>query len=765
MNVLFLQHLWESVLFLVIALGPVPLCLWLLSISQNEKHQSNLAHNLLTSLNYWCGIQVFIALFLGATGHFFLISVISLELTIILFGIVLLLSARKHLTFSSFKNLFKIRERFTKAETLIIISILLAGIILVAKLATEVIINYDSLWYHLPTMARWYQEGKFIRLDEFSRTGDWSTDAIAYYPFNWDILCTLFVMPFREDFLVSLPNLASWSILGLSIYLLSIKVGAERIYGIAAASLVLTIPLIIQHINSLHIDLPFAAFLLASLYFAIAYTYSRSFVDLSSFFVAICMLLGIKLSSVGYAILPIAVFLFLEIRNIFLHRISLDETLKRPRTATPTIMVIGLGSLFLGLYWYLKNLVEIGNPLGDIQVSLAGVLLFPGSMELSTLRQTSLASLFHFTDFSHWKILILQSMVRLQLPFLALVLQTLLLPKLLLTKRKLTYNRLLFGLCCLVLVGTGYLYWTTPFTGTNLLPPLPPQPINQYIGQQARFAMPFMGMLGVIAAMTASIVRTPGYIVAIVVFVSSLFGILSSTVFDVIRIATAFKGGVGWASLLLDNLMSNPATGTEQLLKIVGGSVLDVVIYILLYGITFVLIIWGAARQRFDRRLGTTVSQAFHGSRRLVIISILLGLLVITSWGAREKKDGAREEVYGGVYEYIANNLKPTETLGYLLSYRSYFFYGKHWNQKVVYIPSQTETVSKWLDDLKHQQISAIAVGPLEEKMGWQPQEVIWLETPEKEFIPVFGQEPKKMFGQDPKKEVTIYRLQSGKST
>ena len=759
MNMLFLQHLWELSLFLVILLGPLSLCLWLLSVAQNEKYQSGLAHNLLTGLNYWCGIQVFIALFLGATGHFFLVSVIALELITFFLGIALLLSARKYLTFSSFENLFKLKQRFTKPEALIIASILLAGAILVVKLSTEVIINYDSLWYHLPTMARWYQEGQFIRLDEFSRTGDWDVDAIAYYPFNWEILCTLFVMPFREDFLVSLPNLASWSIVGLSVYLLSIRVGAKRLYSIAAASLVLTIPLIIQHVNSLYVDLPFTAFFLASLYFAIAYSQSRSFVELSSFFVAICMLLGIKLSSVAYAALPIAVLLFLETRNIFLYGFSFKETLKRPKIAIPTIAISALGSLFLGLYWYVKNFIEIGNPLGNIQVSLAGILLFPGLMEISTLRQTSLANLFHLTDFSHWKILVLQSIVRLQLPFLILILQSLLLPKLLLTKRKLTYNQGLFGLCCFVLVGTGYLYCTTPFTGTNALPPLPPQPINAYIGQQARFAMPLMAMLGVTAAMSASLVRTPSCVAAIVVFVSSLLGIVNSTVFDIVRISTAFRGGVGWSSTLLDSFGSDPVAATEQLLKIVGSSALDVLIYILMYATVFALIVWNTARQRFGRKLAMKVSQAVKKSHRLVIISVLLGLLVIPSWGAREKRDINRKEVYGDVYEYIASNLKPTETIGYLLSYRSYLFYGKHWNQKVLYVLSVSESLPNWLDDLKRQKINAVVVGPLEEKMGWLHREVNWLENSGEKFIPLFGQEPRKVFGQEPRKEITIYRL------
>lgn len=760
MNTSFLQHIWQFILFLIILLGPVPLCFWLVSIAQSKRCPPGLAHNLLAILTYWCGIQTFIALFLGVVEHFFLIPVLILELIIFSFGIVLLVFFGGHSRFFYLRELFEVKQPFNKAESFVAASILLAGIILIAKLSSEVIINYDSLWYHLPTMARWYQEGKFVQLDEFSKTGDWATDAITYYPFNWEILCTLFVMPFQEDFLVTLPNISSWAILGLSVYLLSVKAGAKRFYAIAATSLVLTIPLIIQHINSLHIDLPFAAFLLAGLYFAIAYSQSRSAVDLSAFLVAIGMLLGIKLSSVGYAAFPIAVLLLLEIKNAFSRKTSLrrEEVLQQSKFAVPIIITAASSSLFIGLYWYLKNFIEIGNPLGDIQVSLAGVLLFPGSMKVSVLQQTSLANLFHWTNLSHWKTLVLQAIVRLQLPFVVLFLQALLLPKLFLSKQ-FSCNRFILGIYCFVFIGTGYLYWKTPFTGTNLLPPLPPQPLNQYIGQQARFAIPFMGMMGVIAAATASSLSTFKYGVVIVVFASSLLGILSSTVFDVVRISTAFKGGVGWASAILDKFGSNPAEAMSQLMGIVGGSVIDVITYITMYIIVFVVFVQSASLKHLGKSIATRIGYALQKSHRVVVISTLLGLLMITSWGIRERRDIERREVYGGVYEYIGSNLKPSETLGYLLSYRSYLLYGKHWNQKVLYIPSNSTLLSQWLDDLQKRAVTVVAVGPLEEKMGWEHREINWLENSKEESITSYHQAPRKVFGQDPKKEIAIYRL------
>ncbi len=736
-----LQHLWELALFLIIFLAPVPLCLLLLSSIEDEDRSSDLAYNWLAFLICWCGLEVSVCLISGIFGQFFLNFVIGLEAIVFFLGITLALLLRRNLLSTFYQRLLVLREPLKKVEVLVLFSIFITGLISLKQLATRVIIDYDSLWYHLPTMARWYQEGAFIRLDDFMRTGVWTTDQITFYPYNWEVLCTLFLMPFREDFLVTLPNLIAWFVLGLSVYLLSISLGANRFYGMAASALVLNIPLIIQHINSLHIDMPFAAFFMASLFFAGSYSRSCSYIDLSLFFIALGMLLGIKMSAVGYGALPILALLMLITRRLL--KGGLDVFKLKQVKLEATVIVIGLlGLFFLGGYWYLKNWIEAGNPLGDIQVKVANVLLFPGSMELSKLRETNLASLFSFTNLAHWKILGVQAIVRLQLPFFILLFQALLLPYLLFNKQRKIQDPFLLGVLLVVLFGAGYLYWTTPFTGTNHLPPVP---ITSYIGQQARFAIPFMGMLGVIAAAVATGVRPRPSVVAVITLVSSLLGFVSSTIFEIVRISTAFKGGVGWASKLLDSFRTTPADATEKLFKIVGPDVLDVIVYILIYIIVLALVIWSFSRSQAQKVLVSRISKIFQKSNRFVFVSVLIALVVTTSFIAREKRDMDRQEVYGGIYEYIATNLNPSEILGYSLSYRSYLFYGKHWQQKVRYAAPQSESLSQWLNELNQNQIVHIAVGPLEEKMGWREKsEILWLENSSGPFKQVFGQSPQK---------------------
>ncbi|MBW4518518.1 MAG: hypothetical protein KME16_02130 [Scytolyngbya sp. HA4215-MV1] len=741
-----LHHLWQLLLFLILLSGPVPLSQFLITLQKDDATQVRLSHRALAFLTYWCVLEVTIGLVLGILGQFFLIPVLIAEFLVLGVGVALLFSA-KRLALPVWKEPFTIQPHLSGTELLIVGAFSFTGCVLLERLVTLPIIDYDSLWYHLPIMARWYQAGAFVRLPDFMSTGVWTTDQIAYYPFNWEILCTLFVMPFQEDFLVALPNLLVWAMLGLATYGLGQTVGATRVYNLAATTLVLTIPLILQHVNTLHIDLPFATFFMISLYFAISYHKTRSPFDIGLFLASFGMLLGIKLSAVGYGILPVLALLLLEVRSFLTHR-KLPRWFNTSTVLAISILLVGMGSVFLiGGFWYFRNWAEVGNPLGNVQVQVAG-LSFPGSAKLSDLHQTSLASLFKFTNPSHLKILLTQSIARLQLPFMALLLQLLLLPGILWVKDRKYQLASLLGTGLLLLANV-YLYWTTPMTGTHLFPS---GPITSYIGQQVRFAISSMALLGVVAATIASILQTRLAIVVPVVLASSILGIVSSSIFEIIRTETAFKGGVGWASKILDGFRTNPAGATDQVMKLVGSSLLDVIIYVVLFVLVMAIIAWTVWGKLKPTQLIPSLTKLLQRSRQVAVSAFLIGLLITATGIAREKRDIERHEIYRGVYDYIADFVGRDETIGYLLSYRSYFFYGKFLNQKVAYVPSHADSLAGWLKELKQRQISLVAVGPLEEKMGWrESRELQWLTSSPQHF--------QRVFGQDPQKEPVFYRL------
>ena len=101
---------------------------------------------------------------------------------------------------------------------------------------------------------------------------------------------------------MALPNLIAWIIFGLTVYLLSGAIGVNRLNSMIAATLVLQLPIMKMHVNSLHVDLPMGAFFLSSLYFMLSYLKSRSSIDLFLFIASIGMVCGIKTSGLVYAL-------------------------------------------------------------------------------------------------------------------------------------------------------------------------------------------------------------------------------------------------------------------------------------------------------------------------------------------------------------------------------------------------------------------------------------------------------------------------------
>ncbi len=752
----FLQHCWSLILLVCIVSGPIPcsLILALPSSCQLQNHTST--RILLVLFTTWSILQICIGLLAGMISQLHLGFILLLEAAIFLFGIIIL-HTHKSLIFSDLKKYLPRKEKLTKFEFFILGSLLFATCILLEQLTTHPIIDYDSLWYHLPTMARWYQEGTFIRLAEFTSSGSVGADQVTYYPYNWEVLCILFFMPFQEDFLIALPNLLAWLMFGLAIYFFSINLGVERIYGIAFAALVLMIPLIMQHVNSMHIDLPFATFFMISLCFAISYHKTRFNEDLVFFGASLCLLLGIKASAVAYVIIPISMLLIIEIKRYIFNdkrcipsnqnksltedSSSYSTKYKFQRVRLLVLFLIAFGSLYLGGFWYLKNLIDISNPLGNVKIQIGNMILFPGSIDLKELNLTSLMYLFEINNLNHWIIFILQFIVRLQLPFVVMIFQLFMIPFIVLTNKGKIWLRVIIG-SLVLLFSTGYLYWKTPYTGTSTLPT---GPITSYVGQQVRFAMTFFALLGVNASIVATNLQIPRNVVVIVVLASSILGVLSITVFELMQISSAFQGKVGWASKILDDFRINPSESVRQIFGILGNDAINLVIYIFLYVIFICIMVWFFKRMTRRIPVFPNYDVLSQHSKKLVIISILA--IALISYTARDKREMKRQEIYGNIYQYISTDVKQVETIGYVYSHRSYLFYGKNWQQKVLYLPSDSTNLSKWLHNLKNKQIGVIATGPLEEQFGWRDRpEIPWLQNTKGEFVKVFGQDPEHGF-------------------
>jgi hypothetical protein len=771
---IIVQHLWEFILFLIILIGPIPLCLSLAFGNQKENSNYSFPHFLLVLIAAWTIVQVCTGLILGSLDQLNIFSIILAEFLI--FAIAAnLINYPKRRDPSSFNwQIPQLKQPLSKSEWLIIFASAFAGFLLLATLATKPTTNYDSLWFHLPAIARWYQTGSFTLLDA---AGNWifEHEQARVYPYNWHVLSALCVIPFREDFLAAFPMLIAWVLEGLSVYLLSVKFGASRIHGMAASSLVLTVPMMLNQVNTIHPDLPLAAIFTVGLYLGLSYYQSRSLSELSLFFASTGMLAGIKITGLVYAAALLVGWAILEIKRFSINKKSRQTQFILVKFIKPVLLCGIACFLLLGGFWYARNLLQINYPVGDIgeiKVPLQPVpqpspvkpptpsiqpspspvkpptpsIAEPPSSALLKIWRSTLAAQFNPSNISHWQTLGLQIIIRLQLPFMAIALQVLAAP-LALTKGKTKLVNENNIILIVLLFSTGILYLITPYTSGTAGESI--GYISPLLGFNLRYGFPFLSLLGIAAATTATLLKTRIQVVCGVVLLSGLFGIASNTIFDYIKDASFTGNSIVWGSLLIDNFKSNPVEASKTVGQILATSWQYILVYPTLYIVSIALLAWILFKKSPGLGWLNHLFPSRQRSSYILIICVCIGLILIGNW--REERDVARTELYRGIYEYIDKNTVVDERIGFFLSSRSYFFYGKDLNRKVLYVPFRADRLSEWIDNLRKNQVKIVGFGPLTETDEDTRKALSRLTNDRGPLKPVFGK--------DFNTESVLYRL------
>jgi hypothetical protein len=419
--------------------------------------------------------------------------------------------------------------------------------------------------------------------------------------------------------------------------------------------------------------------------------------------------------------------------------------------------------LFLGGFWYARNLLHINYPVvdtSDIKVPLPPVPL-PSPVPAPTpilpappasppfkAWQSTLAAQFNPSNISHWQTVGLQIIIRLQLPFMAIVLQVLAAPLALIEGKTRIINQNNIILIVL-LASTGILYLITPYTSgttgewSGQLSPL--------LGFNLRYGFPFLSLLAIAAAATATKLKTRNQVVVAVVLVSSILGIISSTIFDLIKNASFTGNSIVWGSWLIDRFKSNFGQAINIALKILAPSFRYLAVYLLVY--IGLLLGWIIFKHHPSLIRLKNILIDLKKSSYIMIICICIALMVSASWVAREKRDMARTELYRGIYEYIDKNTVPDERIGFFLSPRSYLFYGRNLDRQVLYVPFRGEQLSAWIDKLRQNKIRTVAFGPLTPTDAATKKALSLLTSAEGPLQPVFG----KNFNTEP----VLYRLKN----
>ena len=419
------------------------------------------------------------------------------------------------------------------------------------------------------------------------------------------------------------------------------------------------------------------------------------------------MMLGAKTSGVGYVALLICLWGWLTV--IVVRERGFDRSVFRAVGRRPVLTALSVASVgVLGASWYVRNLIETGNPLGFFEVSVGGWVIWEGSLTQSFVDQTSLLRNFRLGDWKHWSILRHAIQDFPGWPGMMLLAAGLFVPRALLRRREERHTLLIVLALC---SASFYLYVAGPWSAKD---PTAPD-ITAWMGQQMRYSFPFWGLLA--AAVGAGLPASG---------IAGLAGTFAAL--DAL-----------WGSALYSQFSHRRAT----ILFVAGVALVQVV---LSPSVHAALLGMAARAGSFARR---------HG-RESGVAGVLLAALVVLAVSAatldsRGRRQGIQESRYGSVGRFIAQDLHPATRIGFWGTDQSHLLYGSDLSRRLRYLALDSQPTRQAMRAyVRSQPVDVIAVGPKpmsdDSSPIWD-----WMENDPTAFV--------RIHGDDVHREVLVYRV------
>jgi len=361
------------------ALAPLPAAWWIAS-----RHAAvGVPAQGCAAVLWWCLLATAGPVVLGWAGWFTVTGFITVNLLLLAVGALGWLHSAPRLDLAPL--IAAVRQDPALRLALLLLGLLGSGLVLALPILPTA--DWDSHLYQLPLCAEWLHAGSFA-----GRSAQWTNDAtfmrgVLYYPGSWNTL-TAEALALTGHVRWSLfPGLMAMVLLVLATAVLARIAGAARGPAALAAVLAAALPITQENLHSAHIDLPFAALVCAG--FAGALIAGRTACPwwTASVVAAAGLALGIKQSGMWLAPLILLVLTWAAWCGAGRHA-CLTNLRQRPWALLLALCL----AFLLGGSWYLRNVMETGNPTGFV-----AMLGLPGVVDGAYLRQTSLLHAFHPT--------------------------------------------------------------------------------------------------------------------------------------------------------------------------------------------------------------------------------------------------------------------------------------------------------------------------------------------------------------------------------
>lgn len=218
-------------------------------------------------------------------------------------------------------------------------------------------LNFDTLWYHMPLAAEFARSGSVTAI-QFTVADPY----VAYFPANSELFHALGIVALQGDFLSPLLNLLWLSIALLAAWCLGRRWRVEPL-TLLAGCLVVSLPVLSgTQPGEAFNDIPGLACLLAASALALNASEDRGALVLAG--LALGLAAGTKLTF----LVPVAGLV-----------VALTVIAGPARRRAALITLVASAAL-TGGWWYVRNLIDVGNPLG-LGLHL-GPLRLPGPSSL-----------------------------------------------------------------------------------------------------------------------------------------------------------------------------------------------------------------------------------------------------------------------------------------------------------------------------------------------------------------------------------------------
>jgi hypothetical protein len=229
--------------------------------------------------------------------------------------------------------------------------------------------SVDSLWYHLPVAARWVQTGSITPLHHLE-----NEPLTTFYPANGSLYHGLGMVFLGDDLLSYVINLAWLGLALLAAWCIGRPFGLDALTTGATAVMFVTPGLQATQPGGGYSDVTGLAFVLASLAILVTAWHGNRQATTAEIVLA-AAIAGLAAGTKFQFLVPVAAVTAGAIVVMLVRR-------------RPPQVLWWLGSLAAaGTFWYIRNLVAVGNPLPAMELELGPLRLHeaPTTSEFSTV--------------------------------------------------------------------------------------------------------------------------------------------------------------------------------------------------------------------------------------------------------------------------------------------------------------------------------------------------------------------------------------------